>query len=220
MAAGIVSYGAYVPIYRLSREEITKVWERGSSKGEKAVANCDEDSLTMGVAAGMDCLKGFDKERVDGLYFASTSTPYREKQSASIIAAALDLQPQVFTADFCNSLRCGASALRAAVDAVNAGAAKNVLVIASDSRLPPPNSTFESLMGDGAAAFLIGEDDVLATIEGRYTVLSPLLDIWRKERGDKYMRSWEDRFIIEKGYTAYLKEAVRGLLKNYSSHCE
>ena len=91
MKAGIVSYGAYVPIYRLSREEIVRVWGSGYRKGEKAVANCDEDSLTMGVAAALDCLKGCDRGPVDGLYFASTSAPYREKQSASIIAAALDL---------------------------------------------------------------------------------------------------------------------------------
>ncbi|MBW1998412.1 MAG: OB-fold domain-containing protein [Deltaproteobacteria bacterium] len=212
MGAGIVSYGAYVPIYRLGREEIARVWGSGPRRGEKAVANCDEDSLTMGVAAGMDCLRGVSRESVDGLYFASTSAPYREKQSASIIAAALDLRMDIFTGDFCDSLRCGASALRAAMDAVNSGQARKVLVIASECRLPPPSSTFESLLGDGAAALLIGEDDVIATIEGRYALSSPFLDVWRKEREDRYMRSWEDRFIIEKGYVSHLVKAVTGLL--------
>jgi len=212
MKAGIVSYGAYVPIYRLSREEIAKVWGGGFRKGEKAVANCDEDSITMAVEAATDSLKGIDRNTVDGLYFASTSPPYREKQSASIVAAALDLRRDVFTADFSNSLGAGARAIRAALDAVNAGSARRVLVVASDCRLPPPNSVFESLLGDGAAALLVGEEDVIATIEGGYAISSDFLDIWRRERGDSYIRAWEDRFIIEKGYMTHLREAVTNLL--------
>lgn len=213
MAAGIISYGAYVPLYRLSRQEIVRVWGSGSGKGEKAVANCDEDSLTMGVAAGRDCLKGFNKETVDGLYFASSSAPYREKQSASILAAALDLRRDVFTADFCHSLRGGASAIRAAMDAVNAGAARTVIVIASDCRLPPPNSAMELLLGDGAAALLIGSEGPVAVIEHRFTITSDFLDIWKRDRGDRYMRAWEGRFIIDKGYSAHIEEAVAGVLK-------
>lgn len=61
--AGIVSYGAYVPMYRLSRAILGQVWG-GGGKGEKAICNCDEDSITMAVEAGMDCLKGMDKKAV------------------------------------------------------------------------------------------------------------------------------------------------------------
>jgi 3-hydroxy-3-methylglutaryl CoA synthase len=215
MKAGIVTYGAYVPIYRLNRAEIAKVWGSGLGKGEKAVANCDEDSITMGVEAAMDCLKGVEPKTVDGLYFASTTPPYREKRSASIIAAALDLRRDIVTADFCNSLGAGDSALRAALDAVNAGSAKKVLVVAADCRIPPPNSAFEPMLGDGAAALLVGTEDIVATIESGYAISSDFLDIWRKERGDRYIRGWEDRFIIEKGYTAHLQEAVTNLLKGY-----
>jgi hydroxymethylglutaryl-CoA synthase len=214
MNAGIVAYGAYVPIYRLNRAEIVKVWGSGLAKGEKAVANCDEDSLTMGVEAGIDCLKGVDPKTVDGLYFASTTSPYREKRSASIIAAALDLRKDIVTADFGNSLGAGSGAMKAAFDAVNAGSARKVLVVAADSRIPPPNSAFESMLGDGAAAFLVGTEDIVATLEGRYILSSDFMDIWRKERGDTYIRAWEDRFIVEKGYTAHLQEAVTSLLKN------
>ncbi|MDY6973535.1 MAG: 3-hydroxy-3-methylglutaryl CoA synthase, partial [Thermodesulfobacteriota bacterium] len=212
--AGIVSYGAYVPIYRLSRETIARVWGSGPRKGEKAVSNSDEDSITMAVAAGIDCLTGTDSKTVDGLYFASTSAPYREKQSASIIAAALDLRRDAFTADFADSLGAGAGALRAALDAVNSGSARKVLVVTSDCRLPPPNSVFEPLFGDGAAALLVGTEDVIATIEGRHTISSDFLDIWRRERKDTYIRAWEDRFIVEKGYQAHLKEVVADLLKS------
>ena len=45
--AGIVAYGAYIPFYRLSRAEIARAWGVAASPGERAVANYDEDSLTM-----------------------------------------------------------------------------------------------------------------------------------------------------------------------------
>lgn len=215
MSAGIVSYGAYVPIYRLNRAEIARVWGSSPAKGEKAVANSDEDSLTMGVEAGRDCLKGVDPHTVDGLYFASTTAPYREKRSSSIIAAALDLRRDIVTADLGNSLGAGSNALKMALDAVNAGSARKVLVVAADCRLPPPNSAFEPMFGDGAAALLIGTEHVMATLEDRVTLSSNFLDIWRRDRGDTYIRAWEDRFIVDKGYTAHLQEAVNGLLKRW-----
>ena len=61
--------------------------------GERAVANYDEDSLTMAVAAARDCLASIDRTSVGALYFASTTAPYKEKQSAALIAAVLDLPP-------------------------------------------------------------------------------------------------------------------------------
>ncbi|MCP4577249.1 MAG: hypothetical protein GY846_13310 [Deltaproteobacteria bacterium] len=58
--SGIVSYGAYIPRYRIDRKLIYKAmgWLNPATfmPGEKAVANYDEDSLTMAVAAGIDCL--------------------------------------------------------------------------------------------------------------------------------------------------------------------
>lgn len=210
---GIVSYGAYVPIYRLSREEMARVWGAGYGRGERAVANCDEDSITMAVEAVLDCLNGTDRQSIDGLYFASTTSPYRLKRSSSIIAAAADLRRDIFTADFTNSTGAGASALKAACNAVVAGSAKRVMVVASDCPIPPPNSNFEPVFGDGAAALLIGGSEIAATIDGEYTISSDFLDVWKKDRGDTYIRTWEDRFVVEQGYMAHLREAVNNLLK-------
>lgn len=208
---GITSYGAYIPIYRLSQELIAGVWGAAVGRGEKAVANSDEDSITMAVEATIDCLKDIDRQSIDGLYFASTTPPYREKQSASIIATAIDLRRDIFGADITDSLRAGTAALRAALDAVAAGSAKRALVVASDCRIPPPNSAFEPIFGDGAAAFLIGDSEVAVIIEDKYTISSDFVDIWKREH-DAYIRTWEDRFVVEHGYTAHLRQAVTELL--------
>lgn len=213
--AGIVSYGAYIPIYRLSRQEIVRAWGSGARKGEKAVCNWDEDSLTMGVEAAIDCLDDIEPGLIDCLYFASTTPPYREKQSASILAAAADLRKELVTADFTDSLKAGASAFRAALDAVNAGSANRVLVVASDSRLPAPSSEFELNFGDGAAALLVGDSEVAVTVEGSYSLTSEFIDVWRKEH-DTYSRTWEDRFVLTYGYHETTVEVVKGLLQKYN----
>ncbi len=111
---GITAYGVYIPRYRLKRKTISEAmgwFSPASLPGEKAVANCDEDSLTMAVAAGMDCLNEVDRSEVDGVYFATTTAPYREREGAAILATALDLPSQIRTADFANSLRSGTAAI-------------------------------------------------------------------------------------------------------------
>jgi 3-hydroxy-3-methylglutaryl CoA synthase len=209
---GIVSYGAYIPIYRLKRDEMARAWGRGSGGGERAVANFDEDSATMAVEAVIDCLTDIDRHEIDGLYFATTTPPYREKQSASLIAQATDLRRQLFTADFTSSLRSSTMALKAALDAVGSGSAKRVLVSTADSRLGQPQSSYEQDFGDGAAALLIGDESVICKVEASYSHADDILDTWRTEN-DIFTRTWEDRFILTEGYTRNIKEAISGIMQ-------
>ncbi|MFC1969945.1 hydroxymethylglutaryl-CoA synthase [Chloroflexota bacterium] len=211
---GIVSYGAHIPYYRLSRDEIAKAMGRPSMGGEKAVASHDEDSITMAVSAARECIKGIDKEKIDALFFASTTPPYREKQCASVIAMAVDLRADVSVADFANSLRAGTNALRAAIDAVNSKSARLVLVTAADCRLGNPGSEFEQIFGAGAAALLIGSQDAVAEIEGSYTHSDEFMDQWRMEE-DSFVRSWETRFVRQEGYTRIIQEGVSQLMNKY-----
>jgi len=209
---GIKSFGAYVPVYRLSEAELARAWGGRAGKGERATANYDEDSLTMAVEAAIDCLTGYDRQIVDGLVFASTTSPYDEKLSASIIAAAVDLRTTVSTVDLSSSTRAGTSALKIACDAVKAGSAKNVLVTAADCRLAPPASEFEPVFGDGSAAFLISNEDVAVEIVDSYSISSDFVDVWKRAE-DAYIRTWEDRFIMDHGYTEKMMAAIKGLLK-------
>ena len=140
--AGILAVSAYVPRYRLPREVIAKEWGGAPGPGERAVANHDEDSLTMAVNAALNALPDGAARGVDAIYFASTTPPYREKQSATTVAAVLDAGNTVRTADFTDSLRAGTSALRAALDAVAAGS-KRALVCAGDCRMGEPDSIAE-----------------------------------------------------------------------------
>src|SRR5437867_4091911 len=206
---GITSYGAYIPMLRLPLAAIN-----GGKPGgpEKAVANWDEDGLTMAVAAAIACLEGVDRATVDGVLFASTSYAFKEKQGAAIVAKALDLRRDVVTADLGDSLRAGTTALRAGVDSIKAGSAKRVLVVAGDTRMAAPRSPLEANLGDGAAAFLVGDTDVAASMESAHAVADEIIDVWRRE-GDPFVHSWEDRFVVVHGYRQNVRDVVGGLLE-------
>ena len=176
------------------------------------MANFDEDSVSMAVAAAIDCLNGREREEIDGLLFATTTPPYAEKQCASIIATALDLRRDIFTADITDVLRAGTTALKSALDSVAAGSAKNVLVVASDNRQGAPKGEAERNSGDGAVAFIISEDAVIAEQAGSYTITENMMDTWRSA-GDQFVRSWEDRFAIEEGLERIMGEAVSGFIE-------
>ena len=210
---GITSIRTYIPVYRLSGDEITKMWGGRSLGGEKAVAGCDEDSVTMAVGAGLKSMK-VSKGKMDGLFFASTTAPYKEKQAAAIIATALDLDRSCYTSDFTNSLRAGSLALKSAIDAVQSGSANNIIVIASDCRLGAAQSTFEQTLGDGAASVIIGSQDVVATIEGSYTIFNEFIDTWRTD-DDVFERGAEERFVDTAGYKPVLSEVISGLMDKY-----
>ena len=213
--AGITSYGAYIPLIRLARAEIAKAWSGRGLPGEKAVANYDEDAVTMAVAAAIDCTKGLDRNQIDGVYFASTSAPYIEKQSAALIAQVLNLDNRVSTMDFGGSLRSGTNALRAALDAVNSGSANNILVCAADVRPAYPKGDKEFSFGDGAAAIMVGKDNVIAEIEGVFTQYNELMDVWRSDH-ERYVNSWESTFIYSKGYAPVIAKTVAGALEKYN----
>jgi hydroxymethylglutaryl-CoA synthase len=210
---GITSFEAYIPPYRLSRSEISSAWGTRDFGGERAVAKYDEDSLTMALAATLGCIKS-RQGRIDGLFFASTTSPYKEKQAAAILAAAADLPRETRTVDFSDSLRAASIAINSAADAVKSGTAENIIVAVSDFRMGAGKSQFEQLFGEGAAAIGIGKQNVVAALKGSYSVFSEMLDMWRLE-GDAFTQSWEERFIITEGYLKTMQSVISNIMQKY-----
>ncbi len=213
---GITAYGAYIPWHRINRMTIYMsigfVNPAAMMPGEKAVANYDEDSLTMAVNAGMDCLNDLDRSKIDGIYMATATGPFEERQNAGIVSTALDLKPESRTADFTASVKSGTTALLSAYDAVKAGTAKSILVCASDCRLGPAGSYQEEMYGDGAAALLIGKNNVIANLTGSYSVSYDFIDHWRVDT-ERFTRTGEDRFTRDEGFSKFIPEAISGLMK-------
>jgi hydroxymethylglutaryl-CoA synthase len=214
---GISACGAYIPRYRLNRKAISNAlgWlSPASLPGEKAVANFDEDSLSMAAAAAINSLKEFNRAKVGGIYFATTTAAYRERESAATIATALDLRQNIRTADFSDSLKSGTAALLSACDSVKARSVDNILVCGADCRLGKPGSAQEMTFGDGAAAFVISNKRVIAGLEGSYSITCDFPDFRRAEH-DKFVRTIEDRFVREEGYAKFIPQAISGLMEKY-----
>ena len=214
--AGIVSFGAYLPRYRMPRMTLfmNMGWfnpvTMSVARGEKAIANVDQDSITMAVDAAISCLGNDDGGGVDAVYFASTTLPYRERLNAGIVAGALNLKPGLRAADFAGGTKAGTTALIAGLEAAAAG--KKVLVTSADSRMGKPGSMQEMLFGDGAAAVLLGKDNVIAEYIDSYSVTYDFVDHFRREDA-RFDRTWEERWIRDLGYGSILPEAIQGLLK-------
>ena len=212
---GIIAYGIYIPRYRLKRETIFQGmgWFnpgiKGAARGEMAVANYDEDSLTMAVAAGRDAFSEIDRDRINALYLASVSFPYKERGNAAIANGALNLTSNTRTADFSGSPRAGTSAL---ISAFNEAGTQTTLVCGADCRLGKPGGTLEELYGDGAAAIVVGTNGVIASMEDHYSLSYDFPD-QRRIDGNKFSRTWEERWIREAGYGKMIPEAIHGLLK-------
>jgi hydroxymethylglutaryl-CoA synthase len=219
---GIRYYGAYVPRYRLDRKKIFESmgWLNSGtialSKGEKAIANFDEDAITMSVAASINAIESgkLDRNDLNGVYFGSTTMPFQERQNAGIIATALGMGDHVRSVDFSGSLKSGTSALIAALEAVKSGGATNMVACTSDCRLGKMGSPQEMLFGDAAAAFIVSDQDVIAEYKGSISITGDFGDHVRG-RYSKFDRQWEDRWIRDAGYDKLIPQAVKSLLDKF-----
>jgi len=205
---GITAYSFYVPRNRLERSKIAQAWGSSQSAGEVAVANYDEDALTLASEAVSGCLG--DPQQIDALYFASTSSPYAEKQISSWLATACDLPRSVQTADFSGSIRAGVSALVAARNAILAHARRDVIVTAAETRMAAPESELEGVLGDAAAALRVGREDVIAEIVDGAFVSEEFTHLWRTDE-QRFVQSQIGKFSNSFGYVRDTAEAIRAL---------
>ena len=135
---GIISYGAYIPRKRLQRAAAVEAnsWFnpalKGYSKGERAMCNWDEDAITMAVEASRDCLGGETPNDLTGLFLATTSAPFKDRQNAGILATALNLGDDLMTMDVTASQRAGTTGLVNALKLAEGGS--KILYAAAEKR--------------------------------------------------------------------------------------
>jgi 3-hydroxy-3-methylglutaryl CoA synthase len=216
--AGITGYGGYVPRLRMSRKAVVEAnaWYApnllGKGKGTRALANWDEDSITMAVAAARDCLGAAeDRSHVASVYLASGTLPFAERLNAAVVCEALTLSEDVQASDTGGSLRAGLTAVMQALAGVNAGGG-NALVLSADSRRTLAASSQELDYGDGAAALLIGTQNVLATYLGGNAITVDFVDHFRAA-GEDVDYHWEERWVRDEGITKMAPRVIKAALK-------
>ncbi len=207
---GIVAYGSYLPYYRLDRKAIAGALGQPAGKGTRAVASYDEDTTSMAVEAARAALREAPAVRPGAVHFATAAPAYLDKTNATAIHAALDLDPGAAAFDMLGSVRSGAGALRAALDA-----GRPTLAVLSDIRTGLPAGVDEREGGDAAVAFVCAGSaagaPVLAEPVAWASVSAEFLDRWRVP-GAPASRQWEERFG-EHAYVPLGEAAITEALK-------
>ncbi|HYB44617.1 MAG TPA: OB-fold domain-containing protein [Candidatus Methylomirabilis sp.] len=208
--AGILSFGVYIPYFRLDRKAIGEAQGVAAGKGTRAVASYDEDTTSMGVEAARAALRTAGATTPTAVYFATADPGYLDKTNATSIHAALDLPTSSAAYDMLGSVRSGMGALRAATDA-----GRPTLAVLSDLRTGLPAGADERDGGDAAAAFVCGPGSAaqppIAELIGWASSSGEFLDRWRRP-GDRFSRQWEERFG-EHAYAPLGESAVAAGLK-------
>ncbi|HWD53199.1 MAG TPA: OB-fold domain-containing protein [Acidimicrobiales bacterium] len=196
MAAGIVSWGVYLPYWRLDRGAIGAAFGTAKGKGTRAVAAYDEDTTTLGVEAARRALGVAGVPAPADLYFSTPAPAYLDKTNATTIHAALGLPAGTGAYDLCGSVRSGWATLN--LTALSGEQRPSMAVIA-DLRTGLAGGAEESQAGDGAVAFVFAPEGGVAELIGQASATDEFLERWRVP-GESASRQWEDRF----GEEAYL----------------
>ena len=213
---GITAFGAYLPRMRLQKQVIAdaNAWFdpglKGLAKGEKAICNWDEDTITMAVEAYQDCLGNAPGQAPAALLLASTTLPFADRQNSVVVAEALNLDTSdLRTMDITCSQRAATSGLLSALDIAAVG--KEAVLVASEHRKAKCASREEMLYGDGAAAIAVGSDNVIAELIASQSQAVDFIDHYRGE-GEDFDYGWEERWIRDEGYMKIVPNAVNALL--------
>src|SRR5579859_1485600 len=220
MDAGIVSYGAYVPRYRITPEEIGKVWGAdGAAMGaglnvrRKSVPAPDEDTITISTEAlRVALVRGkIDPQEIGALYVGSESHPYAVKPTATIVAHAVGATPNLTAADFEFACKAGTAAIQTCMGMVASGMIKYGVAIGSDTSQGAPGDALEYSASAGGAAFVIGRDKVIARVERTLSYTTDTPDFWRRE-GQRYP-SHSGRFTGEPAYFRHVTECAHKMME-------
>ena len=214
--AALLAWGGYVPRLRLDRRKAVEAnaWFAPAlaalSRGERSMCNWDEDTLTLAVEAGRDCL-GEQRNGVAALHLASTTSPFADRQNAALVAGALGLDERIGTMDIGASQRAGTSGLVNAFASAKAGKGP-VLLIAAEDRLARAGGAAELRNGAGAAALLVGEGPGVAELVGSEQSAVDFVDHFRSQ-GDAFDYAWEERWVRDAGYFDIVPRTLQALLK-------
>jgi hydroxymethylglutaryl-CoA synthase len=220
MEAGIVSYGAYVPRYRITPAEIGKVWGiDGAAMGvglnvqRKSVPAPDEDTITISTEAlRVALIRGaIDPQEIGAMYVGSESHPYAVKPTATVVAQAVGATPNLTAADFEFACKAGTAAIQVCLGLVGSGMIRYGVAIGSDTSQGAPGDALEYSASAGGAAFIIGRERVIARVRRTLSYTTDTPDFWRRE-GQRYP-SHGGRFTGEPAYFRHVTECAHNMME-------
>lgn len=229
-SVGIVGYGVHVPRLRIKVEEIARVWGKDAAKivgglgvKEKAVAEYDEDSATLAVEAARKAvaLAGIAPTSLGAIFVGSESKPYAVKPTATVVAQAIGACStcgSLTAADFEFACKAGTAAIQACMGMVGSEMIEYGLAIGTDVAQGRPGDALEFTAGAGAAAYIIGAKEVIATIDATFSFTTDTPDFWRRQHAE-YPRHG-GRFTADPAYFKHILSATNGLFASTGTKVE
>ncbi len=221
MDVGIVSYGAYIPRYRITPAEIGRVWGvdgKAMGKGllihQKSVPSPDEDVITIATEAArgmMARVPEVDPKDIGAVYVGSESHPYAVKPTSTIVAEAIRATPAMTAADLEFACKAGTAGIQACMGLVGSGMVRYGVAIGADTSQGAPGDALEYSASAGGAAFLIGSENIIAKINRTMSFTTDTPDFWRRE-GQPYP-SHGGRFTGEPAYFKHITSAAKMMME-------
>lgn len=217
---GIVSYGAFIPRYRIKAEEIARVWgedpetiKRGLNVHEKSVPSPDEDTITLSVEAARIAMKRgrIPPDKIGAIFVGSESHPYAVKPSATIVGEAVRATPYHTAGDFEFACKAGTVSVQTCMGLVGSGMIEYGIAIGADTSQGAPGDALEYSASAGAGCLILGHKDPIAIINHTQSFTTDTPDFWRRE-GAKYP-THGGRFTGEPAYFRHVTEASQRLMK-------
>lgn len=206
---GVGGFGGYVPGLRIKVSEIAQIYDKPaeqiiSSLGvkQKAVADKDEDTVSLAVAAATRALDQakIKPQELGAVLVGSESHPYAVKPTGSIVAEILGVGNEYLTVDLEFACKAGTSAVVLIAGLIEAGLIEAGLAIGADVAQSRPGDALEYTAGAGAAALILVNQKYpwLAQLDYVSSFTSDTPDFWRRE-GEPYP-THAGRFTAEPAY--------------------
>ncbi len=223
MRSGIVSYGTYIPRYRITPKDIGRVWgQDGVMMGKslniraKSVPAPDEDTITISVMAARRAMKRSNVEpsSIGAIFVGSESHPYAVKPTATIVSEAIGAAPDLTAADLEFACKAGTAGMQAALGLIEAPNEQipidYAMSIGADTSQGAPGNALEYSASAGGVAFLFGKKDVIASVDLTMSYTTDTPDFWRRE-GMKYP-SHAERFTGKPAYFRHVQKAAEKVM--------
>ncbi len=217
---GIISYGAYIPRFRIKTEEIAKVWgkepesiKNGLGIIEKSVPAPDQDVATISVEAARAAILrcNINPQDIGAIYVGSESHPYAVKPTGTIVGEAIGSTPILQVADYEFACKAGTAAIQTCMALVKSDMIEYGLAIGADTSQAAPGDALEYAASAGGAGFIIGKEKIIAKINETCSYTTDTPDFWRRE-GKKYP-AHGGRFTGTPAYFKHITSNAKNLMQ-------
>jgi hydroxymethylglutaryl-CoA synthase len=217
---GIVSYGTYIPRYRVKAEDIARAWNKDPQEivgslgiAEKSVPGVDEDAVTIALEAARGALENssVSPESIEALFVGSESHPYAVNPTSTIVGELLGIGNQYLAADLEFACKAATAGMQAVAGLVSSGHMNYGLAIGSDTAQSKPHDALEYASAAAGVSYLMGERTVAAELISYTSYSSDTPDFWRRD-GIRFP-THAGRFTGEPAYFAHVLGSSKLLLE-------